>query len=385
MKTDAISAARELAPLLVRLRDETETGRRPPAPIVERLRDTRLCRLAVAAALDGFEMPHYDALEVYEALAYAEASVAWIVWNNSLPCMLARFLAPGARAEVFAEPRWLYACSTRPTGRIAVADAGFRVDGRWGIVSGCELAEWILLLGVVTENGEPRMLAPGNPEMRFAFVRRGEYEIVDTWRVGGLRGTGSHDVVVKNVRVSRSLTLTPADPSTLDSPLGRVPIICSMAAAYAAQALGVAQSALDAVIELTSTKVSPDGGQALRDAAHVLSEIARHATSLDAARAHVHACAARLWQTAVAGGPPAIDEITAVWGASLNAADAAQRALEAMYAAGGTSSLYTASPLERAHRDMHAMRRHIVCQPFWLEDAGRVKLGGAPKHPLYAV
>jgi hypothetical protein len=31
------------------------------------------------------------------------------------------------------------------------------------------------------------------------------------------------------------------------------------------------------------------------------------------------------------------------------------------------------------------MLRHIVVQPFWLWDAGRVKLGIAPTHPLYAI
>ena len=50
-----------------------------------------------------------------------------------------------------------------------------------------------------------------------------------------------------------------------------------------------------------------------------------------------------------------------------------------------SSSLYTSCPLERAHRDMHVMRRHIVGQALWLEDAGRVRLGAAPMHPLYAV
>jgi len=39
----------------------------------------------------------------------------------------------------------------------------------------------------------------------------------------------------------------------------------------------------------------------------------------------------------------------------------------------------------RAHRDVHAMSRHIVAQDFWLEDAGRVKLGMTPAHPLYAL
>ena len=67
------------------------------------------------------------------------------------------------------------------------------MSGRWGIVSGCELAEWILLLCVVEENGQPRMLAPGMPELRFVFLTRGDLKILDTWHVGGLRGTGSSE------------------------------------------------------------------------------------------------------------------------------------------------------------------------------------------------
>ena len=384
MKTSALVAARELSPLIAALREKTEAGRNVAAPVVDRLRDGRLCRLAVAKELAGLEVPIDAALDVYETLAYADASVAWIAWNNSLPCFLSRYLAAAARGEVFEDPRWLYACSTRPTGRAAITADGYSVSGRWGIVSGCELAEWILLLCVVEENGEPRMLAPGTPELRFAFLRRSDCKILDTWHVGGLRGTGSHDVVVENVRVPRAATLFVAEPSTLDGPLGRIPIICSMAAAYGAQALGVAQSTVDTLVELTSTKVPPEG-PALRDRPALLADIGRHSAALEAARVYLHACAAQLWRTAVDGGPPAIDEITALWGAGLHAAEAAETAVDTMYAAGGISSLYTSCPLERAHRDMHAMRRHIVGQAMWLEDAGRVKLGAAPTHPLYAV
>ncbi|HEY3516674.1 MAG TPA: acyl-CoA dehydrogenase family protein [Gammaproteobacteria bacterium] len=384
MKTSALAAARELSPLIARLREKTEASRNVAPPVIDAFRDGRLCRLAVAAELAGLETPIDAALDVYETLAYADASVAWIAWNNSLPCFLSRYLRPETRGEVFSDPRWLYACSTRPTGRAALTADGYTVSGRWGIVSGCELAEWILLLCVVEENGSPRMVAPGAPELRFAFLRRADCKILDTWHVGGLRGTGSHDVVVENVRVPRALTLFVAEPSTLDGPLGRIPIICSMAATYGAQTLGVAQSAIDTLVELTSTKAPPEGAP-LRERPAVLADIARHSAALDAARAYVHACAAQLWRTAVDGGPPALDEITSMWCAALHAASVAETAVDAAYAAGGINSLYTACPLERAHRDMHAMRRHIVGQALWLEDAGRVRLGAAPTHPLYAV
>ena len=160
MKTDALAAARELAPTILRSRNQTEVDRRLAEPIVERLRDARLCRMALGEEIDGLEASTSAMLDVYEALAYAEASVAWIVWNNALPCFLSRYLDPKTRREIFRDPRWLYASSTRPTGKAVVDGKGYRIDGRWSLVSGCELAEWILLLCVVEENGKPRMLAP---------------------------------------------------------------------------------------------------------------------------------------------------------------------------------------------------------------------------------
>ncbi len=60
-------------------------------------------------------------------------------------------------------------------------------------------------------------------------------------------------------------------------------------------------------------------------------------------------------------------------------------AVTAMYALAGASALYTSSPLERIHRDMHAMAAHVISQPMWVEDTGRVLLGAKPTNPLYLV
>src|SRR5688572_13779682 len=137
MATEATTVALELIPLIRRLRDETEADRRIAGPIVERLRATRLCRMAIAEELKGLALPVCDALDVYEALSGAEASVGWIVWNSALPCLFGRFLARSGRDEIFGDPAWLYASSTRPTGRAAVAADGYRISGRWSLVSGC--------------------------------------------------------------------------------------------------------------------------------------------------------------------------------------------------------------------------------------------------------
>jgi alkylation response protein AidB-like acyl-CoA dehydrogenase len=380
-----MTAAQDLVPMIKDLRLETEVNRRVADPIVERLIDSRLCRMTVVPELGGLGLSTVEALDVYETLAGVEPSVSWITWNNSLPCLFSRFLSESARSEIFADPTWLYASSTRPSGRAAVEGGGYRINGRWSLVSGCELAEWVPLMCLIEEEGELQMLMPGMPEMRLIFLRKGQFEILDTWHVGGLRGTGSHDVVVENVLVPREQSVSPADAPTLDHPIGRVPIICTLAVGFASQALGIAQTALEVVVDLGKTKVTPDPMPDLRDRPAAQAYVAGQSVAVDAARNRLHECTARVWEQAAAGNAPSIGDIADAWAASLHADGVARDTVDAMYATGGTSSLYIDSPLERAHRDIHAMLRHVIAQPVWLEQVGRVRFGLAPTEVLFGV
>lgn len=381
---EALQAAREIVPLITQLRGETEAARCIAQPIVNALRKARLCRLAIPRDLNGLQLPVSTALEIYETLSAAEASVGWIVWNNALPCFWGRFLEPAARAEIFEDADCLYASSTRPSGKASAEGEGYRVTGRWSLVSGCELSEWLALRCVVEENGQPRMLHPNVPETRIIFLRHAEVEILDTWQSGGLRGTGSHDVIVSQQFAARAHTCSPMDGSTLDGAIGSVPIVCSMAAGYAAQLLGLGRAALDALMELSRSKPSVDPGPALGERPAVLAAIAEHQTRIAAAREFLHARATQLWMEAEAG-QSSIDSIAAVFAAAHHAMAQGRGAVSTMYALAGASALYTSSPLERIHRDMHAMAAHVIAQPMWLEDTGRVALGLKPVNPLYLV
>jgi len=74
-----------------------------------------------------------------------------------------------------------------------------------------------------------------------------------------------------------------------------------------------------------------------------------------------------------------------VYGAAHHAMAQGRAAVGAMYALAGASALYTSSPLERMHRDLHAMAAHVIAQPMWVEDTGRVRLGQKPLNPLYLI
>ncbi len=383
--TDPLKTALGLQDLIRTHRHATEQQRRLAEPIVEALLASGLGRMALPQDLGGLAASPVDGLAVLEALAEAEAAVGWVVWNSSLPCWFARFLAPQVRREIFGESTALFASSTRPTGRAAVKGDGYILNGRWSLVSGCMHAEWIPVMCIVEREGEVQMIAPGVPAMRMAFVPKIEHDIIDTWHVGGLRGTGSHDTVLRDVHVPAERTFSIMEPSQLEGPHGRSPIVCVMAAGCAAICLGIASQSLQALVALGVDKVSVDPGPGLKDRPPIQSLVARVQTKLDALRAHLRTSCAAVWDRAVAGENSTLDLIGALWSAAITAAGECRSAVSEIYAAAGTSSLYTDNPIERAHRDIHAVNQHIALQPFWLEQTGRVRFGLEPTHPLFAV
>ncbi len=385
MAHEKVAAAVALRAEIIAARAETEAERKLPDPIVDALIESQLFRLSLASDLDAPELDPLVALDVYEELASAEASVAWLVWNSALSCLFSRFLSASVRRDIFGDRRWKYASSTRPTGRGVLTNGTYRLSGRWSLVSGCMHADWLGLMYLVEENGQVQMLAPGAPHMRMAFVQAGSYEILDTWHVGGLRGTGSHDVVVKDLQVPAERTFTPMDPNQIDRPIGRMPIASTMAAGHASVCLGIARAALDSVLQLARTKVTVDPVPGLRDRVANQFLVAEASSKIGALHAQLRNAHGTLWEAARSGAELTPNMIADVWSAAVSTGRDCRALVTAMYEVAGTSSLYVDSALERCHRDIHAAMQHVIIQRVWMEEAGRVKFGMDPTNPLFAL
>ena len=380
---EIVTLAESLIPLIIELRHTTENDRRIAEPIVQALRTSDLCRML----LDTGAPPQYtpqEWLKVLEILAGAEASVSWFVWNNTLPCFWSRFLDQAGRARVFGDSSRLFAGSTRPTGQAVKAPGGFRLNGRWSLVSGCELADYVHLMSLVHEDGVPSTLAPGHPDIRVLFVPKGRYAILDTWHAGGLRGSGSHDVVVDDVFVPVEDSFAPTPPVASSSALAQLPIIPMMVAGIGAQFLGMARAAIAVTIEILRNKVSVDPGASIQERQGVLADIASHSAAVTAAESHLQASMGAIWDKVRHQLPTARDR-AALYGAGLHAATVGRAAVVAMHTTAGTTALYVDCPLERSIRDLQTMERHIAAQPLWLEDSGRVLLGHEPINPLFMI
>ena len=380
---EIVTLSESVIPLISELRHTTENDRRIAEPIVQAIRKSDLCRML----LDAGGAPQYtpeEWLNVLEILAGAEASVSWLIWNSTLPCFWSRFLDDAARERLFGDSSRLFAGSTRPTGQAVTTRGGFRLSGRWSLVSGCELADYVHLMSLVHEDGVPRMLAPGHPDLRVLFVPKGSYTILDTWHVGGLRGSGSHDVVVDDVFVSVEDSFAPGPPVASNSPLAQLPIIPVMVAGIGAQFLGMARAAIAVAIEILRNKISVDPGASIHERPTVLADIASYSAAIAAAGRHLHASMAAMWDK-VGHRLPTAEDRAELYSAGLHAAAVARECVMAMHAAAGTTALYVDCPLERSVRDLQTMERHIAAQPVWLEDAGRVLLGHEPINPLFMI
>ena len=140
-----------------------------------------------------------------------------------------------------------------------VVEGGFRVSGRWSLVSGCELADWIPVMCVITEGAEPRMLAAGVPEARMVYSA--ERFVSASWTHGmsvGLRGPAATMLWWMTSSFLRSGPFRSQTPVQSDRPLSRTPFFATVCASCAALCLGIAQAATDTLLELAASKVQVD-------------------------------------------------------------------------------------------------------------------------------
>jgi alkylation response protein AidB-like acyl-CoA dehydrogenase len=376
-----LQVARAIRPRIIAERDRIETARRIPEDIAQDLAGAGFFRMFLPEAYGGLDLVPMQAMEIFEELARADASVAWCVWNSNTHWTIAQLSREVART-IHADPEVVTANSTRSSGQAQVVTDGYRVSGRWSMVSGCELAAWMVLLCIVHENGKPRLTPGGAPESRFMILPSAACEIVDTWTVGGLRGTGSHDVVVRDVFVPTDYGSGFTDPHVLPGYRYRIPPFSRVIPGLGAMALGIARTAIETFSEIAGAKTPQRTTQMLRDNHGAQVRASQAEALVRSARLFLLDSLDQLWSRLIATGEVAIEARADVRLAASHAVASAVQVVDLLYIGAGASSFYASCPLERAFRDVHAITLHIGVHPRVMETTGRVLFGLEPDTPL---
>ncbi len=376
-----LGMARNYRERIVADRDRIEQGRRIPEDLACDLARDGFFRIFLPAAYGGLDLSPMDGIAILEELAKADASVAWCVWNGNTHWTAAQ-LSPEAAHAMHGDPDVITANSTRPSGKAHVVDDGFRLTGRWPLVSGCELATWMVLWAIVHDGGKALTAPSGGPEIRFMLLPACQCEIIDTWTVGGLRGTGSHDVAVHDVFVPNAFASGFFDDFVLSERRYRLPAFCRVIPGLGAMALGIASTAIETLKEIAGAKIPVRTTQMLRDTPDAQARVSQAEALVRSARLFLFDSIEQLWTRLLTTGEVTMEARALVRLAASHAVSSAVQAVDLMYAAGGATSIYVSCPLERAFRDIHIMTQHIGVHPRVMYSTGRVLFGLESDTPL---
>ena len=239
-------------------------------------------------------------------------------------------------------------------GTAEKADGGFRVTARKGFSSGAPAANMLVTSAVYQDP------ADGPTVLHFAVPLNAEgVELQETWRVMGMRGTGSHDIVLTNVFVPDA-AISGRRPQGKWHPLFHAISMIAFPIIYSAY-VGVAEGARGLALALVSAR--PKDHYLIAGAGEMDNALAGAGVAHD-----------RMIEIGEAGspGPETTNEVMIL--RTLVARSAIETVEKAMMVAGG-ASFYRSKGLERAFRDVQASRFHPLQEKVQLDYAGRMALG----------
>jgi 3-hydroxy-9,10-secoandrosta-1,3,5(10)-triene-9,17-dione monooxygenase len=354
--------AAQLLPTLADRAAATEAQRRVPEETIKDLQDADLFRALQPKRFNGLESDPIDFFDAVIQIGTVCASTAWVLGVVAVHSWQLALFPLEAQLDVWGEDdQVLVSSSYAPTGTIEPVEGGYLLSGTWYFSSGTDNCRWAFLGGVVPrEEG-----APPPPDMRTFLVPDSDYEIVDDWYVAGLSGSGSKAITVDRAfvpehrthRFSDVLAMSSPGHAVNEGPLYRVPFGGIFCSSVSTPSLGAARGALERFVERSKTRVMVDRTRAIDDP-FAQVRIAETSAALDGVYLQMRANFTEMLTHAHNGTQPSIERRARFrWDAS-RMTRVATECIDSIFEASGGGALKLDGPLQRAFRDVHAMRGH---------------------------
>jgi indole-3-acetate monooxygenase len=240
------------------------------------------------------------------------------------------------------------------SGKAEKVEGGYRINARKVFTSGAPTGDLLMTGAILEEEGQPPMVLHFGIPMNSPHVK-----VLDNWRTLGMRGTGSHDVLIEGHVVPETAVAVKRKAGEWH-PIFQIIATIAFPLVYSVY-LGVAEKGRDLAIGLAKKK-----------------QPGRHAVEL-AGRMETELAGARMAQEAMLAvvrlNAPSAETINQVMIARQLVARHAIAAVEyAMELAGG-AGFYRAAGLERQFRDIQGARYHPLTAGPQAEYAGAMALG----------
>ncbi|MCL5041292.1 MAG: acyl-CoA dehydrogenase family protein [Gammaproteobacteria bacterium] len=359
---EMLDAARKLVPVLRERAEQADRELKIPDETVADMQEAGLFQAMQPKRFGGYEMDPRAFFDIQMILAEGCMSTAWIYGVMGVhPWQLARYPVE-AQEEVWGDdPKTLVGSTYMPVAKVTEVDGGYKISGRWGFSSGSEHCKWTLLGGIIPPdaNGE------GSEHGTF-LVPRSDYRIERNWDVLGLRGTGSHDIVIDEAfvpfhRVQRtnntSMEATPGRQVNT-SPLFAIPFAQVFTRAVSSSCLGALQGAINAFRDNAAKHIGKHGAKTAEDP--LAQEVVADAMlTLDSLKLVLERNFEHLWELAERGEFPEVETRLLYRYQSAHVTNVCADKVSQLLRCMAASGLYNTNPVARIFRDLHQARGHI--------------------------
>ena len=375
---ELLRIASDLVPAFRERAARTEELRRLPDESVSDLLGSGLYRIGVPVRYGGLDVSYGLVHQAAAELGRGCPSTAWCYGLWAGHAWLIGYWPLKAQEEVFGQnPDALVSSSLNP-GRSTCdpMDVGYRLSGRWEFSSGCDASSWVML-GL-----------PGVGERCWGLIPRKDFEIVDTWFVSGLKGSGSKDIAVNDAFVPhhRILEVSTAGDSDLSGwelhgqHRYRVPIPVLLGWDLVAPMIGIAQGMLD---EFAARLEGTSGPGRTADSPAIHLRMSHAAAEIDAARALMERDINESLRKGAEGEPFTMLERARIRRDKAFTTQLCLQAVNRIFDVSGGHALFDSVPLQRFHRDAHAVaHRDALIMDLGGQNYGRVLLGLPPDSPI---
>lgn len=357
-------------------REEFDRLHHVPRDMVATMKRAGIYRASTPRCFGGDALPPHAFLRTVERIAEVDGSAGWVAAFGSANIYLAS-LPYDTQAEIYATgPNQVFAGGLYPMHPATPEPGGWRVTGQWHFASGCMGADWIGVgLGVENPAQTPALIP------RMGVSRASEVEIVETWNVVGMQGTGSHDTSVTNKFYPQAWTCSRHDPGVIDEPLYRYPALAYQAQVHAVCNLGLARAALDLALSMSGVTATNTGAPRLADRPYFRIELARSEAQLRAARAFFYETAEQAWDMLLAGDPVPQDHNNLLRLSATHAAHTGADVIRTAYRIAGLGAIYDTNRLQRIVRDSMVVTQHAFLNEGTFDGAGALLAGIRPAMP----
>ena len=184
-----------LQPLMSAKARQAEIEREANHEVWSALRKTGIFYLMVPQSRGGLEEGLQAFIDVILPIGKVDASLAWAAAFSVMhQWQIAQFPEQCQKEVWDALPYVTSAGSAFPLGKAVKVDGGFMMSAHHKYCSGIMHSEWVNSVAAFeTPEGEKKVM--------LAMLPVDEVQVLDTWYIDGMSGTGSHDLVYKDVFV----------------------------------------------------------------------------------------------------------------------------------------------------------------------------------------